>query len=80
MEIFCANLPAAVGSDELREVFSEFGTVLECRLATDKTGQSRGFAFLEMDTREALHAIQELNNFQWGNRRLVVTESTKNSR
>jgi RNA recognition motif-containing protein len=57
--IFVAKLDFGFNSDQLRELFEQYGKVLKASVATDReTGKSRGFGFVEMDNREeALKAI-----------------------
>jgi RNA recognition motif-containing protein len=48
-----------------------------CELVLDKfTGKSRGFAFVEMSSQEeADKAVEELNEFDFEGRKLVVNEA-----
>jgi RNA recognition motif-containing protein len=48
-----------------------------CELVSDKfTGQSRGFAFVEMESSaEGTQAIQRFNDFELDGRRMVVNEA-----
>src|ERR1700704_4317165 len=61
--------------DQLREVFSQYGTVTKVQLIMDReTGRPRGFAFVEMsDGGDA--AIQALNGAQLDGRALTVNEA-----
>lgn len=61
--------------DELREVFSQYGTVTKVQLIMDReTGRPRGFAFVEMSD-GGDQAIQALNGTQLGGRSLTVNEA-----
>lgn len=62
---------------QLTELFSQHGTVQSAKLITDRfTGQSRGFAFVEMATsEEAQKAIAALHGSELGGRTLVVNEA-----
>lgn len=77
MNIYVGNLPFTISEDELREAFEAFGTVDSVAIIKDKdTGQSRGFAFVEMsDSREAKSAIDGLNGKELKKRALVVNEA-----
>jgi multiple RNA-binding domain-containing protein 1 len=44
--LFCRNLPFSCTDDDLRQRFSDFGTVEECHVPVDDTGRSKGFAFV----------------------------------
>ena len=61
-KLFVGNLTWGVDSDMLREVFSQYGTVLEARVVNDReTARSRGFGFVTMaseeETTEALNKL-----------------------
>ena len=77
MMIYVGNLEYTVGSDELRGLFEEFGTVTlaEIQVKT-RTGQSRGFGLVEMaNDEEAKVAIETLNGREHRDRPLRVNES-----
>src|SRR5690348_12281225 len=61
--------------DQLREAFSQYGTVTKVQLITDReTGRPRGFAFVEMsDGGDA--AIAAMNGAQLDGRALTVNET-----
>ena len=64
-KLFVGNLSYQTTSDELRDLFSEVGVVDSCNLIIDReTERSKGFAFVEMNTREAAKAAQEKFNGQ----------------
>ncbi|KAK8968957.1 Polyadenylate-binding protein 3 [Platanthera guangdongensis] len=45
------------------DTFSAFGTVLSCKVATDPSGHSKGYGFVQFDSTEAAqNAIDKLNN------------------
>lgn len=75
--IFVAKLDFGVTSDQLRQTFQQFGTVLKATVATDReTGKSRGFGFVEMaDRNEAMTAIKELDGFLFNGRPIAVKEA-----
>ncbi len=73
--IYVGNLPFSASDDEVRELFSEFGTVEEVYLVTDRdTGRPRGFGFVEMSS-GGDEAIQKLNGRELGGRNLDVNEA-----
>jgi cold-inducible RNA-binding protein len=60
--IFVGNLTSGTTSEAIRSLFAPLGTVRNLKLMTDRgTGESRGFAFVEMPEAEALQAIAALN-------------------
>lgn len=73
-KLFVGKLPYSTTDQELSDLFSKSGTVVSARIITDKfSGQSRGFAFVEMSSEEeANKAVQELNNYSLGGRTIVV--------
>ncbi|MBF5059811.1 RNA recognition motif domain-containing protein [Candidatus Neptunochlamydia vexilliferae] len=77
MKLFVANISRECSEDELNEVFSNCGEVKSLKIIKDRdTGQSRGFGFVEMETREAGDkAIQELHDKEVHGRALVVNEA-----
>lgn len=77
MNIYVGNLPYSVTDEELRAAFSEFGDVSSVNLITDKfTGQSKGFAFVEMPSNsEADRAIKALNETAFKGRKLKVNQA-----
>jgi RNA recognition motif-containing protein len=75
--VYVGNLDFSTTEQEIRGLFEEFGQVDNVSLVRDKfSGQSRGFAFVEMaNDAEAEKAIQNLNGRQVGNRNLTVNEA-----
>lgn len=74
-KLFVGSLPYTTTSQQLNELFASFGQIATATVVTDKfTGQSRGFGFVEMESdEEAQKAIQELNGYEMGGRKLVVS-------
>lgn len=77
MNIYVGNLPYGATEDELKSAFAAFGEVNSVNLITDKmTGQSKGFAFVEMaDNASADAAIKGLNETAMGGRNLKVNQA-----
>jgi RNA recognition motif-containing protein len=75
--IFVGNLPYTMTEDDLQVAFSEFGAVDRVSIVRDRdTGQSRGFAFVEMaNAAEANRAIDSLNGRELKGRALKVNEA-----
>ena len=74
-KIYVGNLPFSATADDLREAFSNFGTVTSAQVVSDReTGRSRGFGFVEM-SEGAEEAINNLNGAQFGGRTLTVNEA-----
>jgi len=73
-KIYVGNLSFATTEEELRELFGQAGTVASTALIKDRdTGQSKGFAFIEMSNQaEAEKAIQMFNGKSLADRELKV--------
>jgi RNA recognition motif-containing protein len=73
-KVYVGNLSYDTKEEELKELFSQAGTVASVALIKDRdTGQSKGFAFIEMSNQaEAEKAIQMFNGQTVGNRALKV--------
>ena len=88
MNIFISNLNFKVQSEDLNEIFAEYGDVTSAKVITDKfTGRSRGFGFVEMADEEAgKKAIEELNEAEYAGKTINVsvakprTENRNNDR
>lgn len=72
--IYVGNLPRSISPEELEQAFGAHGTVERVSIITDReTGESRGFAFVEMaDDSEAQKAIQAMNGTDLGGRTITV--------
>ena len=79
--VFVGNLSFQTTQDDLNSIFSQYGAVERVNVVTDRTtGQSRGFAFVEMSNRsEAESAISALNGTDLHGRTLNVNEARPKS-
>ena len=77
MNLYVGNLPYQTTEDDLRTAFEAFGAVSSVNLISDReTGQSKGFAFVEVaDNSAADAAIKGLNGTQMGGRAIKVNEA-----
>lgn len=77
--IYVGNLPYSADNAQLSQMFSAYGDVVEVRVITDRdSGQSKGFAFVEMGTEEAARqAISGLNGTMLDNRALRLDEASE---
>lgn len=73
-KIYVGNLPYSVNSDQLNQVFSEYGEVVDAVVIVDKMrNRSKGFGFVEYkDTESAQKAIDAMNGKELEGRALVV--------
>jgi len=75
-KIYVGNLPFTATEDEVRNLFSQHGTVESVALPTDReTGRPRGFGFVQMSSGDAAKAIGAVNGQQLGGRALRVNEA-----
>lgn len=72
--LFVGGLPYTVTSSQLEEIFSKFGKIVSCDVITDRySGQSKGFAFVEMENdKEADEAIEKLNDTELEGKKIAV--------
>lgn len=77
MNIFVAKLSANTTSDDLKELFSQFGDVSSAKVIIDReTGNSKKFGFVEMDDDDdAYDAIEELNESEFDGSQIVVKKA-----
>jgi RNA recognition motif-containing protein len=76
LNIYVGNLPFSATEDDLKEVFSSFGTVVSAKVIMDReTGRSRGFGFVELGDNSARKAISELNGAEYDGKVLTVNEA-----
>ena len=75
-KLFVGNLPWTTGDEELKELFSEAGTVSSASVIKDKfTGRSRGFGFVEMADDAGTEAAKQLNGKEIEGRAMTVNEA-----
>jgi RNA recognition motif-containing protein len=81
MNIYVGNLDRQANEIELKQLFTNFGEVRSVKIMKDhETGESRGFAFVEMpDEASATKAIRELDFKEFSNRRLKVNAARPKS-
>jgi RNA recognition motif-containing protein len=81
MKLYVGNLSYNAGEDELRQLFSQYGTVESVAVITDRdTGRSKGFAFVEFNNdQEAQAAISGLNGKEMSGRSLTVSPARPKS-
>jgi RNA recognition motif-containing protein len=76
-KLYVGNLSFHTTGQDLQELFGQVGTVESAQIIEDRdTGQSKGFAFVEMSTdEEAASAIEQFNGKEVAGRMLKVNEA-----
>ncbi len=77
MNIFVTNMDREIDSDQLKNLFEQFGTVEFAKVIMDRdTGVSRGFGFVEMpDDGDGQTAIENLNDLDINGRAIMVKKA-----
>lgn len=74
--IFVGNLPFKTTEDEIRNLFSQHGTVDSVKFILDRqTNRFKGFCFVDMEDEAAKVAIEKLNGADLGGRPMRVNEA-----
>jgi len=75
--IYVGNLPYTADNEQLSQLFSVFGEVVEASVVMDReSGRSKGFGFVQMSSDAAAQAaIAALNGTMLGNRTIRVNEA-----
>ena len=76
-KLYVGNLSFNTSNEDLQQLFGQAGTVETTNIIEDRdTGRSRGFAFVEMSSKEeGAAAIEQLNGKEIDGRALVVNEA-----
>jgi predicted Zn finger-like uncharacterized protein len=76
--VFIGNISFNVTSEMLEKVLSQTGDVERVSLVTDPMGRSKGFAFADMKSEEAVNiAVDKLNGHEMDGRQLTVRVGRK---
>ncbi len=77
MNLFIAKLSPNTTSDDLQDLFGEFGEVVSAKVIIDRiTGHSKKFGFVEMkNVDDGNKAIKELNECEFDGSDIVVKKA-----
>ena len=77
MKMYVGNLSFDTNKQDLETLFSEHGAVTDVHMPVDReSGQPRGFAFVTMDSKDAMNkAMEALNGQDVGGRTIKVNEA-----
>ena len=82
MKLFVGNLSWSATEEDILPLFAQYGEVKSVKIITDpQTGRSRGFCFVEMESKEAGdEAIRNLDNTTVAGRQIRVSEARNDTR
>lgn len=76
INIYVGNLSYRTTEDEVRELFTQYGSVNRVSLISDRdSGRARGFGFVEMDREGGNAAITALDGQEFQGRSLRINEA-----
>ena len=79
-KLYVGNLNYQSTEDDLRNLFSKFGAVQNVTIVKDRySGQSKGFAFVEMSNHDDAEKALELNGSDFLGRSINVAEARPQS-
>ena len=74
--LYVGNLAYGTTEADLRAIFAPFGELVSVRIASDRAGRPKGFAFVEMaDESAAAAAAESLKRTQLHGRTMDIVES-----
>lgn len=81
-KVYIGNLNFETTEEELRELLSQAGTVVDLMIPMDRfSGRPRGFAFAEFADQDQMNeAIRQFNDYEHRGRTLVVNEARERER
>ncbi len=76
-KLFVGGLPYSSTEDELKDAFSQHGTVASVKIITDRdTNRSKGFGFVEFENEDEGKAAEKaMNGADFGGRSITVNEA-----
>lgn len=76
MKLYVGNLAYNISDDQLKDLFSKFGTPDSAHVITDRdSGRSKGFGFVEFSNDDQAKQALSLNGTDFGGRALTVNEA-----
>ena len=77
--IFISGIPYLTKEEELKDLFSKYGTITEIKLPKyQDSGKNRGYCHIYYDSKKSALKALELNNYTIGNRYLTVEMAKMN--
>jgi len=76
MKVHFGNIAKTVSDNELKELVAPFGETTSCEIVRDRTGESKGFGFVEFSNDDqARAAITGLDGKELGGQAVKVGEA-----
>lgn len=75
--LYVGNLSPEATDSDLRTVFSVFGEISSLRVARNRAGRPRGFAYVELEEEAAAAAVAALQGSELRGRRMDVVVDQK---
>jgi polyadenylate-binding protein len=73
MLLVVQNLDKTIDHKALHDTFSSFGQIMSCKIATDGSGQSKGYGFVQFEAEDsAQNAIDKLNGMLINDKQVFV--------
>ncbi|PIS57725.1 polyadenylate-binding protein, cytoplasmic and nuclear [Candidozyma auris] len=76
--VFVKNFGVDFSEDQLREMFSPYGTITSLHFEKDAEGKSKGFGFVNFESHDsAVKAVEELNDKEVNGQKIYVGRAQK---
>ncbi len=80
-KIYVGNLSYDVTSDDLQDLFGEYGGLADVKLITDReTGRSKGFAFITFESDQGVQASLAADGTELKGRKMRVNVAREDNR
>ena len=81
MKVYFGNLSYSTSADDLTNMLTEVGGVVNVNLIMDRhTGRSKGFAFVEFESeKQGSSAIQQFDSRDFNGRAMTVSQAKERS-
>eukprot|EP00794_Sanderia_malayensis_P006009 gene6009-6707_t len=70
--VFVKGFPRETSEEDLKAYFEEYGMVHESKIVKDKTGISKGYAFITFDSQDIAEKVKLLGNVDFNGREIVL--------
>lgn len=73
--IYVGNLSYETTENDLADLFEQVGTVESANIITDRdTGRSKGFGFVELDSKDADRAVAQLHGIELNGHSIILND------